>query len=189
MFFSKKVHFPAKIDILTYEHDIIKIFTHNIFDSKSYGTVSQVQIIDETPALFPTVTLCDSNPFTTTYSYGILNILLQQLTLQSINQSIPLPSLGFYEYYVNLQTQFSFYLYSFATAYMMAPSFSYTSRKALGWDLSQYLTECTFNGVKCDFNNDFQWYFSPQYGNCYHFNPPPTGNLVRKLHFLLLLCD
>ena len=147
--------------------------------------MSQVQIIDETPTQFPTVTICDSNPFTTTYSYEILNNLTQVLTLQSINMSIPLPDLGFYRYYINLTSQFSFFLYSFAEAYMMASTFTYAQRKALGWDLSQVLTECKFNGVKCNFDNDFEWYFSAQYGNCYHFNPPPTRYSVNNFIFKL----
>ena len=145
--------------------------------------MSQVQIVDETPAMFPTVTLCDSNPFTTAYSFALLNSLVKELTLKSINMSVPLRDLGFYRYYLDLEYQLSFYLYSYGTANMMDPSFTKAQRKALGWDLSEYFRECSFNGVKCDFDNDFEWYFSPQYGNCYHFNGVPKGNQVKNTFY------
>ena len=145
-----------------------------------------MQKIEETPSLFPTVTLCDSNPYTTTYSYDILDSLTYTQTKLALGTAYFLDQLGFYDYYIE-NHHISFYLYSYATAFMSMPTFNYTSRKALGWDLYQVIIQCTFNGIKCDFNNDFQWYFSPQYGNCYHFNPPPTGNMVKHILLLLLL--
>jgi len=69
-------------------------------------------------------------------------------------------------------------LWQYASAYTTQPTFTNTQRKELGWDLSKVINQCLFNGVSCDVKNDFQWYFSPDYGNCYHFNAAPTGNQV-----------
>ena len=160
----------------------------NLKLKKSYQTVSKVKIIDQKPAHFPTLTLCDSNPFTTKYSYAMLSslfVIINSISKNAESPTIYLSELGFYQYYLDSTNKISFNLFTAATGNMMAPSFNYSSRKALGWDLTQVLNKCTFNGVKCDFENDFQWYFSPQYGNCYHFNPSPTGNQVNCLFLFM----
>ena len=132
-----------------------------------------MEIIDETPTEFPSVTLCDSIPFTTNYSYQILDLITQDLSKKFFNYSFKLSQLGFYNYYVSKDYPASlwlnFWLYNWGTAYMTMPTFDEYSRKALGWDLTQLITDCTFNGIPCDLSNDFQWYFSPVYGNCYQY--------------------
>ena len=142
-----------------------------------------MQIIDDTPAEFPTVSICDSNPYTTLQAQFLINSLMQYLTNDKTGQKLKLSQLGFYNYYLlqnNTYIHPSYDINQLASAYTLDPNFSNSQRKALGWDLSQTMTSCTFNGIKCDFNNDFQWYFSPQYGNCYHFNAAPTGNQVKN---------
>ena len=89
-----------------------------------------------------------------------------------LKSSLYLNQLGFYNYYFpHKEITLTFDVYQYATAYALDPNFFTDSqRKALGWDLSQVLIKCTFNGVDCDIKNEFQWYFSFQYGNCFHFN-------------------
>ena len=137
---------------------------------KSNETVSKMQTIDETPSEFPTVSICDSNPYTTSQAQYLLEHLMQIFVSYDISSG--LSQLGFYNYYLSQNDnsiKSSFYLYKFASTYTNDPSFNNSQRKSLGWDLFQVMINCTFNRIKCDLNNDFQWYFSPQYGNCYHF--------------------
>ncbi len=152
--------------------------------NKSYATVSQVQIIDESPAEFPTVSICDSNPFTTFTSQLLLDQMMQELTYNKraylgINTGLDLSQLGFFNFYLrNTNDLLSWDVYEYAMSFMFDPKFSDTQRKSLGWDMSEFVIKCKFNGIDCDKDDDFKWYFSFQYGNCYHFNPVALNNQV-----------
>ena len=142
-----------------------------------------MKIIEDNPAEFPTVSICDSNPYTTFQAQFVINILMEYLTNDKTDKKLNVSQLGFYNYYLlqnNSKIRPSYDVYQYATAFTLDPSFSNLQRKELGWNLSQVMTKCTFNGIKCDFKNDFEWYFSPQYGNCYHFNAAPKGNQVQS---------
>jgi hypothetical protein len=148
-----------------------------------------VQIIDESPAEFPTVSICDSNPFTTFMSQLLLEQIMKNITYMKrnrlgLNSGLYLRQLGFYNYYFpHKEIILSFDVYQYATAYAMDPNFFTDSqRRALGWDLSKVLIKCTFNGVECDIKNEFQWYFSFQYGNCFHFNQVTLEKQVKRSH-------
>ena len=151
-----------------------------------------MQIIDESPAEFPSVSFCDSNPFTTLESQLILEKIMQQYTdtynvryLLSLKSGIGLSQFGFYNYYLYTSNRLinpSFDVFHYSTTYTMNPYlFTDSQRKSLGWDLSKVFIKCKFNGIDCDINNDFKWYFSFQYGNCYHFSPIPLNNQVNGI--------
>ena len=105
----------------------------------------------------------------------MLDSTMLSLTKDLWGNAYSLKQLGFSYYYLHWR-QISFYLYSYAVSYTTQPDYNETQRKLLGWNLSQVISKCTFNGVSCDNINDFKWYFSPDYGNCYHFN----GLLLEK---------
>ena len=152
-----------------------------------------MQIIDESPAEFPTVTICDSNPFTTQSATFLLSQIMQEITynvlntpysLSLIQSPSPFGGMGFANYYLAPDTPIlpAYDVYQFATSYTLDPSFSETDRRALGWDFSQFVTKCTFNGFDCNISRDFEWYFDVNYGNCYRFNAVPTDNNVNKFY-------
>jgi hypothetical protein len=103
----------------------------------------------------------------------MLDSTILSLTKDIWGNAYSLKQLGFYYYYLHWR-QISFYLSSYAMSYTTQPDYNETQRKLLGWNLSKVITKCTFNGVSCDIFNDFKWYFSPDYGNCYHFNGLPS---------------
>ena len=107
----------------------------------------------------------------------MLDSTILTLTKNNLGKAIALNQLGFYNYYLSDQ-MISFYLYSYALSLTTQPSYNETLQKLLGWNLSQVITKCSFNNVPCDVNNDFQWFFSGDYGNCFHFNGGPGGNQV-----------
>ncbi len=41
--------------------------------------------------------------------------------------------------------------------------------KSLGWDLNDIMISCYYNGIQCSIN-DFYYWTSFEYGNCYTFN-------------------
>ena len=111
---------------------------------------------------------------------------MQQLTANKVGTPLILDQLGFYNFYLlqsDPEIHPSFDVFQYATAYTQNPNlFTDSQRKELGLDLSQAVSKCTFNGIDCDISKDFEWYFSYQYGNCYHFNPAPFTNQVYKIY-------
>lgn len=114
----------------------------------------------------------------------MLDSTILTLTKDLFGSAYSLNELGFFYYFINYR-QISFYLYDYAVSLTTLPSFNQTQQKLLGWNLSQFITKCSFNNIPCDLNNDFQWYFSGDYGNCYHFNGAPKVNLKKRLKILV----
>ncbi len=146
-----------------------------------------MQIIDESPAEFPSVLICDSNPFTTLESQFLLDQMMNLITFNKRdyigynNTGIGLDKLGFYNYYFpQKELLLSIDLNQFASTLAFEPTFTNLQRKSLGWNLSEVLINCKFNGFDCDISKDFEWYHSFQYGNCYHFN-----TLKNKVEFFI----
>ncbi len=147
-----------------------------------------MQVINESPAEFPSVLLCDSNPFTTFESQLILDQMMKNITdikqkRLGLKSGLYLHDLGFFNlYFPNSAKEFlSWDAYQYATTFTLDTNFTDSQRKSLGWDLSKVLINCTFNGNDCHTSNDFEWYFSFQYGNCYQFNSIRRGNQVEKI--------
>ena len=105
----------------------------------SNETVSQVKIIEESPAQFPTVSLCDSNPYTTANAYAMLDSITLSLTKDLWGSAYSLKQLGFFYYYLHWR-DISNNLYSYAISYTTQPDYNETQRKLLGWNLSQVIT-------------------------------------------------
>ena len=105
---------------------------------------------------------------------------MKQFTLRNMGKSYTIGEMGFYKYFLTKGNLFSLELFNLAVSLTFNANFTEQQRKSLSWDLAQVLTSCTFNGVKCDVQNDFEWYFSVDYGNCYRFNSRPTKNKVNS---------
>ena len=127
---------------------------------KSFDYTSQSEVITEIPTLFPTITICDINPFTTIESMNFIEEIFQSEFNFSIKTSMPAKD----------------FLAKLATANKKArfvsllPEFGDDSkRKSLGFSLNDSLVECIFNEKMCD-ETDFIWFYSIENGNCYSFN-------------------
>ena len=42
--------------------------------------------------------------------------------------------------------------------------------RTFGLELSNFITECFFGGLPCEYENDFVWFYDFVYGNCFRFN-------------------
>ena len=108
----------------------------------SYNVTSKIAVNYEIPTEFPAVTMCDTNPFSST---------------QAQDQ--------FYAWFgtnwLDLETNEK-------QAKMLAssPSYSNTQRRQLGLNENQIF--CFYNNQYCTY--DLNWYLSYEYGNCFQFN-------------------
>ena len=132
------------------------ILANIVIQYYQYSVVSNIQIVDESPNLFPTVTICDSNPFTTQYAEN----LIEYLAMNLYNITNPTYS----EYSAVMDS-----LFLYAKIYVNNPDFGDENRSKLGFDLSQII-QCKFDYVNCSLEKDFHSFFHFDYGNCFQFN-------------------
>ena len=163
--FKEKTHLILRlfwsVIFLSFASLTFFILVNNVILYYQYQTVTSIQIINEQPTLFPTITICDSNVFTTQDA----QLFLVNMSKNFFDKDITTMSyLEYYEFGVN---QLSNVVYSFVSD----PMFGDENRKRLGFNLSQFILTCTFHfSSACNFNQDFHWFFHFDYGNCYQFN-------------------
>jgi hypothetical protein len=165
--------------------------TKSIIDYVNFSVLLQISTVNDLPATFPTVTICNLNPFNELYAAEKLNETLQiiengqcfllsipTLFAQCLNSSNPNSA---YKKFVdqlkrslanaNL-TDYDRFWYSFDLKYDM-------------------LVSCEYNKVQCSAEN-FIKYWDNQYGYCYSFNkgndstPPLKSSVTGEKHGLEL---
>jgi hypothetical protein len=121
-----------------------------------YGVTNTVRTVYETPALFPKVSICNVNPFTSKYGYEFLRYLTNNTF-----ESFPENASTFQKLTQTFITQ--------TKAYTIIKNLTDLDKKSLGQDLKDSLLSCTFNLIECT-SDDFSWFYDENYGNCYSFN-------------------
>ena len=126
----------------------------------AFDVTTKSRTVLETPTLYPKVTVCNLNIYTTEYAYNFL---------KSIDTN------GFFERMAlsNLTAKESLYLisdlYSRAQIIAYSQNISDQQRKLFAHRLDDMLINCRFNQMPCN-ASDFAWTFDQAYGNCYVFN-------------------
>jgi hypothetical protein len=127
-----------------------------------YGVVTNIEMIDERPVEFPTITVCDLDKFQTYQAAE----LIREIYYTVYNIGLGDDS----EYFIDLLSTYP-YVYKLATAKAANPSFGNSSRKKLAYDLKNTLFRCSYNNdVKLCNPDQFEWSYDYTYGNCYKFN-------------------
>ena len=131
----------------------------------SYDVITTSRNVFEIPTLFPAITICNANMFTTEYALGFLKEvnaeLYPEISVFDADQTTNMSSATLYElfYVVNIV----------AGQRVISKNFTDAMRKQLGHSLTDIVKDCSFNYVACT-PNDFVWHFDPYLGNCYTFN-------------------
>ena len=126
-----------------------------------YETVTKAQHINELTADFPTVSICNLNPYLTNSSWAFVEDILVKNGLLN-----PLAPTAAFQYI------FSDYLLIFrflSGINSINPNLADSLRKSFGYDLNETLLSCIYNMEICTVD-DFEWYYDIVYGNCYKFN-------------------
>jgi hypothetical protein len=136
------------------------VLINNILAYFQFSSNTSFQLINERPALFPTITICDSNAFTTKFAQNLIANL--SLSYYGINIS-KMSNMDYSDFAINN-------LSLMVNSHVNDPKFGDDKRKLLGFNLSQTIQKCKFNHNPCDFTNDFNWIFHYDYGNCFQYN-------------------
>ena len=160
--FKSKYNFLAK----TFYSIIFLVFTgltsyvliSNVIAYFKYDVISTLEVVNEKPVIFPKVTICNTNPFTSQQAEYLLKtqILDNNLNIQNSN---------FFKITNEIKSAIAF-----AKSVVNNPEYGDENRKLLGFNLKDLILDCSLNQIKCDLNRDVHWFFHYDYGNCYQFN-------------------
>ena len=149
----------------------------NITDYLKYEVTSIIEVKIEKPSDFPTITICNNNPFTSiqakylmdNISFAYFNATIENMTY---NQS--------FDYYSNIS--------ELTKMFVSSPLYSQTERENLEHKSILDLKGYQFNDEDClkSPNKYTRKYFSYVYGNCFQFNSGLTDtnspvNLLKQI--------
>jgi hypothetical protein len=125
----------------------------SFMEYSEYNVITTVRIINEIPTDFAQIKICNLNPYTTNYSYQMLqSISSRDITNYTLSNM------------TRIQT-----LKTKAMYYFGSSNFSEANRKKLSYSLNDMLISCKFNNLDCN-ENDYERTYSPYFGNCFTFN-------------------
>jgi hypothetical protein len=118
------------------------LITKSIMDYLKHDVITQIKLVNEMPANFPTITFCDNNPFSTLraeefmHNISIMNNITDHETI-----------------------------FNLAKIYASSDLLSDEERKSFG----NLRFNCISRVGRCQIN-DLHWYWSFDHGNCFQFN-------------------
>jgi hypothetical protein len=119
-------------------------------------TVTKIEIKHERPLMFPTVTICDADPFTTKKSQEFFHKTAQE------EYGVDLENISF-------QESFSKTAHTTEIIKMRVASLTRNEKQKLGFGINQ-IYDLQFDGVPSEPKSHLSWFYSFDYGNCYQFN-------------------
>ena len=128
------------------------LVNNTIVDFYGFDTVTKTQTIFETPALFPTVSICNQNMFTTQDGFDYVENYTKTNNLDDVDTQL---NKSFF-------MDNDFVKYGFGVN-LLDSNYTNTYRKKMGLQIDEMILDCYFNNKDCD-STDFYWYFDPYYG-------------------------
>ena len=123
-----------------------------------YNVITMTRTINETPTVFPKVTICNKNLFATQYAYEFL-LESNLIDVMQMNRIL------------NGDRNEAILYWTLFRAILSGKilNVSDEQKKRFGHSLNDTLLSCLFDYEVCH-ANDFQWEWDTYYGNCYSFN-------------------
>ncbi len=136
----------------------------NIFNYLNFDVTTTTRYNNEKESVFPSVAICNSDPFTTKESLDFLITVIEEHTNSTYNTS-NISKLDF----INTHFYKNYQLINQAR-YMAFNYLNSTEKKKLGLQLDELIINCEFDSEPCNLETDFTWGYSLEFGNCYIFN-------------------
>lgn len=126
-----------------------------------YEVVTNSRFINEYPILFPKVTFCNIDPFTTNKSIDFLTQVIHKhaLNRKAFNKKFH-NNLDLVNYYIENEKDNSFRSISMFEANRTNNSI----KKSLGYSIHDIIFSCQFGVWKCDLDHDFEWTYNYKFG-------------------------
>jgi hypothetical protein len=131
----------------------------------SYGVSTSSRTLYETPSIFPKITICSLNPFTSKYAMDFIRKINKDVNADiDIFDQETMNRLDFISRY-KLITE------TYYHAILKMNDLKETEKRKLTHSLKETMpiSQCSFNARECSVD-DFVWHFDPLFGNCWIFN-------------------
>jgi hypothetical protein len=140
------------------------LISYNIISYLDYEVTSLIEVKTERPTFFPSVTICNSNPFPSIKAQSLMN----NITFKNFN-GLRIDNMKFSQAF-----SYSPNITELTKMYVNSPLYSKENRKSLE-AIPIVPAYCYFNNEECTsswgyIGKYFREYFSYDYGNCYQFN-------------------
>ena len=135
-----------------------------------FDTVTKAEQIYAVSTEFPSVSICNLNPFMTNYSSQFVEKILIENGIVN-----PLAPTAVFNYVFGDSLMMFRY---FAGTNALNPNLTDEFRKTLGYSMKDMMISCTYNFNPCT-ADDFVWYYDILYGNCFKFN----GGILTQFDF------
>ena len=124
--------------------------SETILNYLNYDVVTNIITYDQRKPLFPTISICNQNPFVTDFAVNYVQQLLIERGLTGLNT-------------------LNGALFSRFVIQSVIASENDKFKKKLAFNRNETIFSCFYNGQKCT-DDDLDWYYDFNYGNCYKFN-------------------
>ena len=137
-------------------------------DYFKYDVTITSRVMNEYPLLFPKVTICNMDPFTTNRSIDFLAKTIRQHTKQ--DTSTFKSNLELVNFFIENDK-----VNTFKKTIMFYSNLTDTeTKKSFGYGINEFIYFCQFGVWECDLEKDFEWHYNYKLGN--YFNQSRTFN-------------
>ena len=133
----------------------------------SFEVVTKFSVVYENPTKFPTVTVCNLNPYVTDSAFEFFGEYFTKLGFNETHQ----PSFG-----LKSESKFIDQFYDLKAILFMALGHKIESKlsklklESFGLAPEKFFIICAFLSEECNYTQ-MRWFYDPIYGNCWTFNP------------------
>ena len=138
-----------------------------------YDVNSKFDVIYEAPAVFPTVTICNQNPFITDEAFEYVKSSMDKfgITFESFVNETDMPKNELPGTQLKQSLFNAMYLAIVNTENVSNKA---EFRKSMGLSIEQMIISCEFESNECSLEDDFDWHFDIYYGSCFSFGKTNT---------------
>ena len=147
----------------------IFLVSKTILEYLRFEVKSRIREVYEQQVRFPTVAICNSNPFATPAAINYIRQYLENKFNVTVKNYDDLSELVNKNVIPNDEVNYLYYLIS-------NPNFNQTLLRSFGYDL----LSCKYIGSDCVMNEDLFWYFNSLDGYCFKFNPAIYNNGTKR---------
>lgn len=163
----RNIHLPVRVlwscFFIVFVSFTFTLISRSIHDFLEYDVVSKIRVFNEKLSPFPTVTICNANPFNTKEAEDLIKH--RETRKETDEQKKIEMGLINMEMYKNIIMEKSFNL-------------SDVQKQKLGFAHHQ-IQSCYFNEIECSVE-DFNWVHSYMWGSCLQFNSPKNKSFPLK---------
>lgn len=160
------------------------LVTKTILQYLSYEVYNKFNVAFETPTEFPTISLCNVNPFVTEEAFDFLDNLLKKNNISYLPDIFMIQETSTNDEY-DLYGPFWNYMSNKYWLSLRAknPDVPDEKKKSFGHPIKEFIILCFFQTKQCK-KELLSWYFDSVYGNCYRFNSGISSIDGSKLEIL-----